>query len=83
MVVHGYLTGYLHQASETGPPKLTPREIEIIQLLAEGRSNKEVAYALDIQVKTVESHRSNITHKLGLRSIADLEYAIRNKIVGP
>jgi DNA-binding NarL/FixJ family response regulator len=61
---------------------LSPREREIVQLLAEGKSNKEVATALNISVNTVETHRANIMLKLDLHSISDLvHYAIRNKIV--
>jgi len=61
---------------------VTPREREIIQLLAEGKSNKETASALSVSVKTVEAHRANIMRKLRLRSISDLvRYAIRNNIV--
>ena len=64
--------------------QLTPREREIVQLVAEGKSNKEVADALDISIKTVETHRANIMSKLDLRSIADLvRFAIRNGIIQP
>jgi DNA-binding NarL/FixJ family response regulator len=63
---------------------LTPREREVVQLLAEGRSNKEVATMLGISVKTVEAHRANIMRKLQLHSSVDLaRYAIRNKMVQP
>jgi DNA-binding NarL/FixJ family response regulator len=63
---------------------LTKRERVVIQLLAEGRGNKEVASALGISHKTVESHRSAIRRKLRLRSIADIvHYAIRNNLVEP
>jgi DNA-binding NarL/FixJ family response regulator len=62
--------------------RLTPRQLEIIQLLAEGRSNKEVATILNISVKTAETHRANIMLKLDLHSITDLvHYAIRNEII--
>lgn len=55
---------------------------KIIQLLAEGKTNKETAPALGVAVKTVEAHRANIVRKLRLRSVSDLvRYAIRNKIV--
>jgi DNA-binding NarL/FixJ family response regulator len=65
-----------------GQSALTPREREIIQLLAEGRSNKEAASTLGISVKTIESHRANIMRKLNLRSVSELvRYAIRNKII--
>ena len=62
--------------------RLTPREREILQLLAEGKSNKEVASLLGISVNTAEAHRSNIMLKLNLHSLAELvHYAIRNNIV--
>jgi DNA-binding NarL/FixJ family response regulator len=61
---------------------VTGREREIMQLLAEGRSNKEAASTLGISVKTIEAHRANIMRKLRLRSVSELvRYAIRNKIV--
>jgi len=63
---------------------VTAREREIIQLLAEGRSNKEAASVLGISVKTIEAHRANIMRKLRLRSVSELvRYAIRNKMVQP
>jgi DNA-binding NarL/FixJ family response regulator len=63
-------------------PAVTTREREIIQLLAEGKSNKEAASTLGISVKTIEAHRANIMRKLHLRSASELvRYAIRNKIV--
>jgi RNA polymerase sigma factor (sigma-70 family) len=62
--------------------RLTPREREIAQLLAEGKTNKEVAAVLGISAKTVETHRANIMLKLSLHSITDLvHYAIRNKMI--
>jgi DNA-binding NarL/FixJ family response regulator len=61
---------------------LTARQREIIQLLAEGKSNKEVASILNISVKTAETHRANIMMRLDLHSFADLmHYAIRNEII--
>ena len=78
------LDEYLHRTEEgsASPAAVTPREREIIQLLAEGKSNKETAAALTVSVKTVEAHRANIMRKLRLRSVSDLvRYAIRNKIV--
>lgn len=70
------------EAGSVSPAAVTPREREIIQLLAEGKSNKETAAALAVSVKTVEAHRANIMRKLRLRSVSDLvRYAIRNKIV--
>jgi DNA-binding NarL/FixJ family response regulator len=63
-------------------PTLTPREREITQLLAEGKSSKEAASALNLSTKTVETHRTNIMRKLRLHSVRDLVvYAIKNKII--
>jgi DNA-binding NarL/FixJ family response regulator len=62
--------------------RLTPREREIVQLLAEGKSNKEVADLLGISVKTAETHRANIMLKMDFHSITELvRYAVRNKII--
>ena len=62
--------------------RLTPREREILQLLAEGKSNKDVANLLGISVNTAEAHRANIMLKLDLHSLPELVvYAIRNKII--
>ena len=69
---------------ERSHSRLTARERETVQLLAEGKSNKEVAAALGISARTVEAHRANIMHKLNLSSLTDLvRYAIRNKMVQP
>jgi DNA-binding NarL/FixJ family response regulator len=63
---------------------LTNREREIVQLLAEAKGNKEIASALCISVKTVETHRASVMRKLGINSIVELvHYAIRNNLVGP
>jgi DNA-binding NarL/FixJ family response regulator len=79
------LNGYLHHEKESQPSTkaiLTPREREVIQLLAEGKTSKEVAVALKLSVKTAETHRTNLMRKLDLHSVADLTlYAIRNGIV--
>jgi DNA-binding NarL/FixJ family response regulator len=84
MVLEGYLTGDAGEKQEQASSRLTSREREIVQLLAEGRGNKDVATALTISVKTVEAHRSNIMHKLGVHSLSDIvHYAIRNRIVEP
>lgn len=62
--------------------RLTSREREIVQLLAEGKSSKEVASSLGISVKTAETHRANIMRKLQLHTVTDLvRYAVRNQII--
>jgi len=61
---------------------LTDREREVLQLLAEGKSNKEVATILDLSTYTVETHRTNLMHKLNLHNTAEIVlYAVRKKIV--
>ena len=72
------------ESARSSRSRLTPREREILQLLAEGKSNKEVASLLSISVNTAEAHRANIMLKLDLHSVAELvHYAIRNKITKP
>jgi DNA-binding NarL/FixJ family response regulator len=78
---------FLHQtgrrgAARDGPLLLTSREREVVRLLARGQPNRQVASALGISVKTVESHRANVMRKLELGSIVDLvRYAVRNGLV--
>jgi DNA-binding NarL/FixJ family response regulator len=86
MVLDGYLNR--EQKSDNNEEKpsaeniLTSREREVIQLLAEGKTSKEVAVALKLSVKTAETHRTNLMRKLDLHSVADLtRYAVRNGIV--
>ena len=80
------LDGYLRSESREAVPAqtLSAREREIVQLLAEGNSNKDIARALNISVKTAETHRSNVMRKMGFASLAELvRYAIRNNIIEP
>lgn len=66
----------------TAAERLTSRQREIVQLLAEGKSSKEIAVHLELSVKTVETHRANIMRRLGCHSVSDLVvYAIRNDII--
>jgi two-component system response regulator NreC len=77
-----FLHGKNEVAGDAAPGRLTDREREIVQLLTEGMSNKEVADALHISQKTAETHRASVMKKLKLASFADLvRYAIRNHIV--
>ena len=72
--------GYMPTAAIVGG--LTPREREVARLLGQGESNKEIAAALHLSPKTVETHRANLMRKLGLHSIADLvHYTIRKNLV--
>jgi DNA-binding NarL/FixJ family response regulator len=76
-----YLSPY-RKAEPIHRNRLTPREKEVVQLLAEGKTNREIAFALNLSVKTTETHRTNIMRKLDLHSVADLTlYAVRNGIV--
>jgi DNA-binding NarL/FixJ family response regulator len=72
--------GYLRHLKETAPgtSKLTPREREVLQLLAEGKSTRQIASCLYVSGSTVATHRQNIMHKLGIHTIAGLtKYAVR------
>ena len=72
------------QETTSSSSVLTSREREIVQLLAESKSNKEISTLLGISVKTVQTHRATIMRKLGINSIVDLvHYAIRNNLVAP
>jgi DNA-binding NarL/FixJ family response regulator len=63
---------------------LTPRQREVLQLLAEGKSNKEIGVALGVTTKTAETHRAHILARLKLHSMSELvRYAIRNHIIEP
>ena len=77
--------GYLRYYATPATPKvcsLSPREREILQLLSEGNTNKEISTKLHVSVKTVETHRSNMMRKLKLHTVAELVlYAVRNEIV--
>jgi DNA-binding NarL/FixJ family response regulator len=78
------ILGQLVKTGKPGPSltDLTPRELDVLKLLAQGRSHKEIASALDISVKTVDAHRTNIMRKLDLHTLSDLiHFAIRQKIV--
>jgi len=80
------LEDYMRKLKRTGAEDsydlLTPREREILQLVAEGKSNKEVAAILNLSVYTVETHRSNIMEKLKLKSLPELIlYAVRKGII--
>jgi DNA-binding NarL/FixJ family response regulator len=84
MVLAGFLDkGHVPARGEAPKlPTLTAREREVTQLLAEGKSSKEVASLLNLSTKTAETHRSNIMRKLGFHSIRDLiVYAIKNNII--
>jgi DNA-binding NarL/FixJ family response regulator len=78
------ILGEMAKSTQAGalPTDVTPRELEVLKLLALGRSNKEAAAALDISVKTVDVHRASIMRKLHLRKYSDLiQFAIRHQII--
>ncbi len=85
-IANTLLEDYMRQLQQRGLQDsydlLTDREKEILQLLAEGKSNKEVATTLDLSTYTVETHRTHILQKLNLHSSADIVlYAVRKKII--
>lgn len=79
------LSGFLETRADASRPlrdRLTPREREVVQLLSEGKTSKEIATQLKLSVKTAETHRTNVMRKLDLHSVADLvRYAVRNNLV--
>ena len=80
------LEGFLRSGRQGGPdappvPRLTPREREVLQLLAEGNRNKKIAQMLGISTKTVETHRTTLMRKIGVTSIVELvRYAVRSNL---
>jgi DNA-binding NarL/FixJ family response regulator len=84
MLLDAFVRGSASPGEDGVPEALTAREREIVQLLSEGLSNKEISEVLAISVKTAETHRATIMRKLGLGSLAELvRYAIRNRIIEP
>jgi len=84
VVLEGYLRKATNQdaGKEVDALRLTARQREIVQLLAEGKSSKEVASVLEISVKTAETHRTNIMRRLDCHSVTELvRYAVRNHII--
>lgn len=82
MLVEDYIRQMREQKIDDSYDLLTTRERQILQLLAEGRSNKEVATLLDLSLHTVETHRGHIMQKLNLHSVAELIlYAIRKGVI--
>lgn len=81
-LVSSLLQGSASQG-EASIDALTPRQREILQLVAEGKSTKQIAFTLAISVKTVETHRAALMERLGIRDVAGLVlYAVRNRLVG-
>jgi DNA-binding NarL/FixJ family response regulator len=84
-MAHTFVHGPADAASGDKPlpgSPLTNREVEVIQLLAEGKSNKEAAVELGVSTRTVESHRTHIMHKMNFRSFSELvRFAVRNNLV--
>jgi DNA-binding NarL/FixJ family response regulator len=78
VVVEDYVQRLAKEGEQNKSAILTPKEREVLQLIAEGRSTKEIAAALHVSVKTIETHRHNIMNRLDIRSIAQLtKFAIR------
>jgi DNA-binding NarL/FixJ family response regulator len=82
--VNTLVRDYVDRGAEEQPDILTPRELEVLKLIAEAHTSKEIAEQLVISVKTVERHRQNILDKLGLRDRVELtRYAIRRGLIQP
>jgi DNA-binding NarL/FixJ family response regulator len=84
--VHALIRDFIERADERGADfdLLTPRELEVLKLIAEGHTSKEIAAMLVISIKTVDRHRTNMLEKLGMRDRVELtRYAIRRGLVEP
>jgi DNA-binding NarL/FixJ family response regulator len=82
MLLEGYLRPKSADDSAGADTRLTARQREIVQLLAEGKSSKEVAVILNLSVKTAETHRANIMRRLECHSVSELvRYAVRNQLI--
>lgn len=82
MMVDDYMRQLQHRGVEDSYELLTTREREVLQLLAEGKSNKEIATLLNLSLYTVETHRGNILEKLNLHSLPELIlYAVRKGVI--
>jgi DNA-binding NarL/FixJ family response regulator len=83
---HRHIDSYLKRMGAERPPReiLTPRQREIVELIAEGKSTKEIAFLLKVSVKTVEAHRAQLMERLGIHDVASLvRYAMRVGLVPP
>ena len=83
--VSALVRDFLDRADKSGDyDPLTPRELEVLKLVAEGKSTRQIAELLVVSIKTVERHRADILHRLGLRDRVDLtRYAIRRRLIEP
>ena len=82
VLLDDYVRKLKRSGSDDAYDLLTPRECEVLQLIAEGKSNKDIANLLSLSVYTVESHRSNLMEKLNLRGLPELIlYAVRKGII--
>ena len=82
VMLEGYLRQLKHKHVQDSYELLTDREKEVLQLLAEGKTNKDVACLLNLSPQTIETHRANLMHKLGLHSTADIIlYAVRKRLI--
>lgn len=84
IVLEGFLKARGSRQTRSVGARPTPRELEIIRLLAVGKANKEIAWELGISVRTVDAHRAKVMQKLGFHSLAQLiHYALREGIITP
>lgn len=80
-VVSGFLHGKPHQ-NESSMDALTARQREILQMIAEGKSTKQIAFQLEVSIKTVETHRAALMERLGIHDVAGLVlYAVRHGVI--
>ena len=86
LIAKGVLSSLMEQPDASTAPRLdlTPRQREVLQLVAEGRTIKEIATILDVSPRTVEFHKTNLVKNLGLKTTAELtQYAVKRGLVTP
>ena len=86
LIAKGVLSSLMEQPDASESPRfdLTPRQREVLQLVAEGRTIKEIASILDVSPRTVEFHKTNLVKNLGLKTTAELtQYAVKRGLVTP
>jgi DNA-binding NarL/FixJ family response regulator len=82
LIVEGFLSDRRPAADDT--VCITPRQREVVQLIAEGKSNREIGLILNITEKTAETHRANVMRRLNLHSVSEIvRYAVRNEVIQP
>lgn len=84
LIADGFLSSRRTASADSSVCSLSPRQREVVQLIAEGKDNYEIAAALNISMRTAETHRANVMRRLNIHSISEIvRYAVRNEVIKP